>query len=62
MRGAGSRGERQSYAAGSQLNAKQINSHISNASGADELLALLAAHSASLEPIHAANLWNKLGK
>ncbi|EOD32571.1 hypothetical protein EMIHUDRAFT_456051 [Emiliania huxleyi CCMP1516] len=61
MRGAGSRDERHT-AAGGQLNAKQLSSHISHASGADELLTLFAAHSASLNHIHAANLWNKLGK
>ncbi|EOD26167.1 hypothetical protein EMIHUDRAFT_236965 [Emiliania huxleyi CCMP1516] len=44
------------------LNAKQLSSHISNAGSADALLALFAAHSASLDHIHAANLWNKLGK
>ncbi|EOD21501.1 hypothetical protein EMIHUDRAFT_241099 [Emiliania huxleyi CCMP1516] len=49
-------------AAGGQLNAKQLSSHISNAGSADALLALFAAHSASLDHIHAANLWNKLGK
>ncbi|EOD07753.1 hypothetical protein EMIHUDRAFT_218314 [Emiliania huxleyi CCMP1516] len=49
-------------AAGGQLNAKQLSSHISNAGCADALLTLFAAHSASLDHIHAANLWNKLGK
>ncbi|EOD10433.1 hypothetical protein EMIHUDRAFT_215635 [Emiliania huxleyi CCMP1516] len=44
------------------LNAKQLSSHISNAGSADALLALFAAHSASLNHIRAANLWNKLGK
>ncbi|EOD07737.1 hypothetical protein EMIHUDRAFT_218288 [Emiliania huxleyi CCMP1516] len=62
MRGAGSRDERHTSAAGGQLNAKQLSSHISDASGADALLTLFAAHSASLDHIHAANLWNKLGK
>ncbi|EOD24931.1 hypothetical protein EMIHUDRAFT_115722 [Emiliania huxleyi CCMP1516] len=62
MRGAGLRDERHTSAAGGQLNAKEISGHISHASGADELLALFAAHSASLNHIHAANLWNKLGK
>ena len=62
MRGAGSRDERHTSAAGGQLEAKQLSGRISHASGADELLALFAAHSASLNHIHAANLWNKLGK
>merc|ERR1711938_6971 len=62
MRGAGSRDERHTSAAGGQLNAKQLSSHISNAGSADALLALFAAHSTSLNHIHAANLWNKLGK
>ena len=62
MRGAGSRDERHTSAAGGQLNAKQLSSHISNAGSADALLALSAAHSTSLDHIHAANLWNKLGK
>ena len=62
MRGAGSRDERHTSAADGQLNAKQLSNHISHASGADELLTLFAAHSASLNHIHAANLWNKLGK
>ncbi|EOD25459.1 hypothetical protein EMIHUDRAFT_237685 [Emiliania huxleyi CCMP1516] len=62
MRGAGSRDERHTSAASGQLNAKQLSSHISHASGADELLTLFAAHSASMDHIHAANLWNKLGK
>ena len=62
MRGAGLRDERHTSAAGGQLNAKEISGHISHASGADELLALFAAHSARLNHIHAANLWNKLGK
>ena len=35
---------------------------ISNAGSADALLALFSAHSANLNHIHAANLWNKLGK
>ncbi|EOD35140.1 hypothetical protein EMIHUDRAFT_122666 [Emiliania huxleyi CCMP1516] len=62
MRGAGSREERHTSAAGGQLNAKQLNSHISNAGSTDALLTLFDAHSASLDHIHAANLWNKLGK
>ena len=63
MRGAGSRDdERHTSAAGGQLDAKQLSGRISHASGADELLRLFAAHSASLNHIHAANLWNKLGK
>ena len=49
-------------AAGGQLNAKLLNGHISHASNADELLSLCAANSTSLNNIHAANLWNKLGK
>ncbi|EOD04367.1 hypothetical protein EMIHUDRAFT_221151 [Emiliania huxleyi CCMP1516] len=49
-------------AAGGQLNARQLNGHISHASNADELLSLCAANSTSLNNIHAANLWNKLGK
>ena len=49
-------------AAGGQLNAKQLSSHISNAGSADALLTLFAAHASSLNHIHAANLWNKLGK
>ncbi|EOD36009.1 hypothetical protein EMIHUDRAFT_226842 [Emiliania huxleyi CCMP1516] len=56
------RDERQSSAAGEQLNAKQLNGRISHASGTDQLLALFTGHSASLNHIHAANLWNKLGK
>ncbi|EOD37173.1 hypothetical protein EMIHUDRAFT_225876 [Emiliania huxleyi CCMP1516] len=59
------RNERPSFsrsAAYGQLNAKQLSSHISNAGSADALLALSAAHSTSLDHIHAANLWNKLGK
>jgi len=52
----------QSSAASGQLNAKQLNSKISHASGTDELLSLFARHSTSLNHIHAANLWNKLGK
>ena len=35
---------------------------ISNAGSADALLVLVATHSTSLNHIHAANLWNKLGK
>ena len=62
MRGAGSRDERHTSAAGGQLDAKQLSGRISHASGADELLRLFAAHSADLNHIHAANLWNKLGK
>ncbi|EOD38007.1 hypothetical protein EMIHUDRAFT_200384 [Emiliania huxleyi CCMP1516] len=62
MRGAGSRDERHTSAAGGQLDAKQLSGRISHASGADELLRLFAAHSANLNHIHAANLWNKLGK
>jgi len=62
MRGAGSRDERQSSNAGGQLNGAQLNARISRARDADELLALFAAHSASIDHIHAANLWNKLGK
>ncbi|EOD07755.1 hypothetical protein EMIHUDRAFT_218318 [Emiliania huxleyi CCMP1516] len=49
-------------AAGGQLNAKQLNNRISAASGTEELLTLFAAHSTSLDHIHAGNLWNKLGK
>ncbi|EOD25854.1 hypothetical protein EMIHUDRAFT_206042 [Emiliania huxleyi CCMP1516] len=49
-------------AAGGQLNAKLLNGHISHASNADELLSLCAANSTRLNYIHAANLWNKLGK
>ncbi|EOD25932.1 hypothetical protein EMIHUDRAFT_237345 [Emiliania huxleyi CCMP1516] len=49
-------------AAGGQLNAKKLSSHISNAGSADALLTLFAAHASSLNHIHAANLWNKLGK
>mgnify|MGYP006883871466 FL=1 len=62
MRGAGSRDERHTSAAGGQLDAKQLSGRISHASGADELLRLFAAHSAIVNHIHAANLWNKLGK
>ena len=62
MRGRGSRDERKSSNAGGQLNGAQLNAHISRARDADELLALFAAHSARIDHIHAANLWNKLGK
>ena len=62
LRGAGSRDERHTSAAGGQLDANQLSGRISHASGADELLSLFAAHRASLNHILAANLWNKLGK
>ena len=62
MRGAGSREERHTSAAGGQLDAKQLSGRISNAGSTDALLTLFDAHSASLNHIHAANLWNKLGK
>ena len=62
MRGRGSRDERQSSNAGGQLNGAQLNAHISRARDADELLALFAAHSASLNHIHAANLCESISK
>ena len=39
-----------------------LSGQISRAGSTRELLRLAAAHSASLNHIHAANLWNKLGK
>ena len=51
MRGAGSRDERHTSAAGGQLNAKQISGHISHASGADELLALLVVGEAHAQDV-----------
>ena len=39
-----------------------LSGEISKASGTQELLRLSSAHSASLNHIHVANLWNKLGK
>ncbi|EOD20046.1 hypothetical protein EMIHUDRAFT_208844 [Emiliania huxleyi CCMP1516] len=41
---------------------RKLTTLISQAGSADALLALSAAHSTSLNHIHAANLWNKLGK
>ena len=41
---------------------RKLTALISQAGSADALLALFAAHSTSLNHIHAANLWNKLGK
>ena len=41
---------------------RALNGQISKAGSTQELLRLSAAHSASLDHIHAANLWNKLGK
>ena len=45
-----------------QVDPLKLTAYISHAGSADALLALFAAHSTSLNHIHAANLWNKLGK
>ena len=45
-----------------QVDPRKLTTLISQAGSADALLALSAAHSTSLNHIHAANLWNKLGK
>ncbi|EOD24462.1 hypothetical protein EMIHUDRAFT_238510 [Emiliania huxleyi CCMP1516] len=45
-----------------QVDPRKLTTLISQAGSADALLALFAAHSTSLNHIHAANLWNKLGK
>ena len=41
---------------------RMLSGKISHAGGTHELLCLSATHSASLDHIHVANLWNKLGK
>jgi len=44
------------------VDGRVLNGRISHAGSTHELLRLSSAHSASLNHIHAANLWNKLGK
>ena len=43
---------------GGHIEPRKLSALISNAGSADALLALVAAHSTSLNHIHAANLWN----
>ena len=44
------------------VDARALTGQISQAGSTRELLRLSATHSASLNHIHVANLWNKLGK
>merc|ERR1712086_682470 len=44
------------------VDGRMLSGQISKAGSAHELLRLSATHSASLNHIHVANLWNKLGK
>ena len=47
---------------GGHIEPRKLSALISNAGSTHALLALVAAHSTSLNHIHAANLWNKLDK
>ena len=47
---------------GASVDGRRLSGQISNAGSTQELLRLAATHSASLNHIHVANLWNKLGK
>ena len=44
------------------VDARALTGQISQAGSTRELLRLSATHNPSLDPIHVANLWNKLGK
>ena len=44
------------------VDGRVLSGQISKAGSTHELLRLSATHSASLDHIHVANLWNKLGK